>query len=135
MLTPLGLEHELPGRVGLLDLQTHRPDLLAPRRALVAHRHQRPHAAFVARPPRLDALAQPRFLLGQPLVELVLPDGLVRQPLLLPAEERRVVAGPRRQLAAIDLDDARRETLEKRAVVGDEDDGAGVLGEERPRAT
>ena len=46
--------------------------LLAPRRALLAHRHQRAHAAFVARAPRLDALPQPGFLLRQPLVELLL---------------------------------------------------------------
>ncbi len=42
-----------------------------------------------------------------------------------------VVAGPRRQPAAIDLDDARREPLEERAIVRDEHDGAGIVGEER----
>ena len=46
-------------------------------------------------------------------------------------EERRVVARPRRQAAAIEFDDARGQPLEKRAVVGDEEDRAGVLGQER----
>ena len=107
-------------------------DRLAPRRALVAASpcSARTRPSF-ARPPRLDALAQPHFLLGQPLVELLLPDRLVGEPLVLLAEERRVVARPRRQPAAIELDDARREPLEERAIVRDEDDGAGVLGQKR----
>ena len=40
-----------------------------------------------------------------------------------------MVARPRRQLTAIQLDDPRREALQKRAVVGDEEDRAGILGE------
>ena len=95
-----------------------------------AHRHQRPHPALVAGPPRLDALAQPDFFLGQPLVELLLRDGLVREPLLLLSQERRVVARPRRQRAAIDLDDPGRQPLQERAIVGDEHDRAAIVGEE-----
>ena len=40
-----------------------------------------------------------------------------------------VVARPRGEAAAIELDDPRRELLEERAIVRDEDDGAGVVGE------
>ena len=71
----------------------------AARRALLAHRHQRPHASLVAGPPRFDAPPQPDFFLRQPLVELLLRDGLVREPLLLLSQERRIVARPRRQRA------------------------------------
>ena len=131
MATPLGLEHQPSRHVGLLDLQAHRGHLLAARRAFVAHRHERAHAAFVPRPAGLDALPQPDLLDGQTLVELLLLHGLVGEPLLFPAQKRLVVAGPRRELPAIDLDDARREPLEERAIVRDEHDGARVLGQER----
>ena len=53
----------------------------------------------------------------------------VGERLLLAPQVRRVVAGPRRQLAAIELDDPRRQPLQERAVVGDEHHGAVVLGE------
>ena len=49
-------------------------------------------------------------------------------------DEGGVVAGPRRQPAAIELDDPRGEPLEERAVVGDEDDRAGIVERGRPRA-
>ena len=55
---------------------------------------------------------------------------LVGEPLLFLALERGVVAGPRRQPAAIELDDPRRQPLEERAIVRHEDDGAAILGEE-----
>ena len=68
---PLRLEHQLAGLLGLLDLQAHVADLLAPRRALGAHRLERPHAPFVPRAPRLDALPHPHFFFRELLVELV----------------------------------------------------------------
>src|SRR5258706_47523 len=43
---------------------------------------------------------------------------------------RGVIAGPRRQLPAIELDDPRREPPEKRAIVRDEHDCARVTREE-----
>ncbi len=127
----VGFEDELTGRSGRLDLQTDRRGLLASRRPFLTHRHQRANPPFVARPPRLDALTQPRFLLRQALVELFLRDRLVGQPLVLLSKERRVVAGPRGEPSAIDLDDARRDPLEERAVVGDEHERARILGEKR----
>src|SRR5205823_14242345 len=90
-----------------------------------------PDAPFVARAPRLDAAAQPRFLDLHALVELLPRERFVREPLLLLPKERRVVAGPRRQLSAIDLDDARRDALQKRPIVRDEDDGAGIFRQKR----
>ena len=94
------------------------------------HRHQRAHASFVARAPRLDALPQPGFLLRQAFVEFLLLHRLAGHPFLLLPQESRIVAGPRRQLAAIDFDDPGRETLEEGAIVCDEHDGALVIGEE-----
>src|SRR5215813_4733493 len=38
--------------------------------ALSPHGLQRPHSPFIARAPRLDALANPRFFFGQLLVEI-----------------------------------------------------------------
>ena len=127
---PRGFEHDAARRVRQLHLDTRGSRARAPGRAGLPHRQQRAHAALVAGAPRLDALAQPHLLLGEPLVELLLLQRLVREPLVLLAQEGRVVARPRREAPAIELDDARREALEERAVVRHEDQRAGVLGQE-----
>jgi len=88
------------------------------------------NAAFVPRPARLDALPHPHFLFGQLLVELVLEHRLVGERFVLPPEIRRVVAGPRREVAAIQLDDPRRHPLEEGAIVRDEHHRARILQEE-----
>ena len=69
LLTPLGLEHQLAGASPAVDRQPHVAGLRAVRRALGAQLHQVLDAPFVPRPPRLDALAQPRLFLRQLLVE------------------------------------------------------------------
>ena len=130
----LHFEHELARRVGALGLQLHVAHLLAARGPLGAHRLERAHASLVPCPPRLDALPQPHFLLGELLVEALLLGRFVRERLVLAAQVGGVVAGPRRQPAAIELDDPRRETLEKRAVVRDEHHRAGVARRGSPRA-
>ncbi len=130
----LGLEHHLPGPVAGLGLQPDAADLVAAFRALLAHGHQRADPPLVARAPGLDALAQPRLFLREPLVELLVLDGLVREPVFLLSKEGLVVARPGRQPAAIELDDAGGDALQKRAVVGDEHDGAAVVVEEASRA-
>ena len=99
--------------------------------AFLAHRHQRADAPFVAGAPRLDAATQPRFFLRQALVEFLRGQRFAREPRVLLLEKGRVVARPRRQSSAVELDDARRETFEKRAIVRDEDDRAGVGREKR----
>src|SRR5678809_928324 len=53
--------------VGHLGTELDAADACAPRRAVFTHGQERAHTTFVARPPGLDALAQPRFLLGQML--------------------------------------------------------------------
>ncbi len=55
---------------------------------------------------------------------------LVGEPFFLLALERGVITRPRRQLAAIDLDDAGRQPLEERAIVRHEHHRALVFGEE-----
>ena len=54
---------------------------------------------------------------------------LAREPFLLLAQEGLIVAGPGGQRAAIELDDPGRQPLQERAIVRDEDDRTGVLGE------
>ena len=125
---PFGLEDQPSRGVGPLDPQADRADGRAPRGALLAHRHQRAHPALVARAPRLDALPQPHFFLRQTLVELVLlatPSLASHSSFFL--HEGGIVARPGRQRAAIDLDNARGEPLQERAVVRDEDERAAVV--------
>ena len=55
---------------------------------------------------------------------------LEREPLLLLVEPRRVVALERDAAAAVDLEDPARDVVEEVAIMGDGDDGAGVLAEE-----
>ena len=131
---PLGLEHQLARLLGLLDLQPHVADLLAPRRALRAHRlSARTRPSFRVRraliPWRSHASSSASFLSNFSCWTASLASDF-----FLPPQVGRVVAGPRRQPAAIELDDARREPLEERAVVGDEHDRAVVVGEEALRA-
>jgi len=111
-------------------VEPHPAELLASCGALGAHRQQRLHPPFVTRPPRLDPLTEPGFFLGELLVELRPLHGLAGQPFLLLADEGRIVTWPRREPAAIELDDPGREPLEKGAVVGDEDHRAGIFEQE-----
>ena len=65
------LGDQLAGALAGVDRQLARcPSALAPRGALLAQALEPPHAAFVARAARLDALADPHFLLRPELVEL-----------------------------------------------------------------
>ncbi len=111
------------------------PTLGAVRGALLAQLHQVAHAAFVPRAPRLDALPQPGLFLLELLVEpLELARlGVERVGLLL--EVQRVAPRPRRQAAAIELDDARRQRREERAIVRHEEQRAGEAVAGSPRAS
>ena len=70
------------------------------------------------------SLFDPHFFLGQPLVKELLLPGLGVQDLIAALEERRIVAGPVVELAAVELDDSRGQLFQKHPVVGDEDQGA-----------
>ena len=91
------------------------------------HGDQGAHPALVAGAPRLDALPQPGFLVGQAFIKLLVLDRSIGQPLLLAPEKRRVVARSRRQAAAIQLDDARGEPLQECAIVRDERSGDAIV--------
>ena len=89
-------------------------------------------AALVAGAAGLDPLANPDLFLGEPLVEERVLPRLGGEDLLPALEERRVVAGPVVEPAAVELDDPGGQPFEEDAVVGDEDErarrsGAGSL--------
>ena len=119
-----GLDDQGARSLGLLRRDSCRALALAPFAALLAHRLERADAAFVAGAPGLDPFADPHFFLGQPLVEELLLPGLGVQDLVAALEERRIVAGPVVELAAVELDDPRRQLFQEHPVVGDEDQGA-----------
>src|SRR5439155_13621721 len=85
--------------------------------ALLTQMLKAPHAAFVARAPRLDALADPGLLLRPELVELALHDGFDRELSRFQVFVTRVIPGKGEKLAPIELDDARRDAVEEGAVV------------------
>src|SRR6202030_3007689 len=100
-----------------VDGQLDVADALAPLGALVAQSLQAPHAPLVARPPGFDALADPNFFLGPELIELAPRHGLGGKLVRLARFVRGEVAGIRSQQAAIELDDAGRDAIEKGAIV------------------
>ena len=104
----------------LLDLEFDLPDALATLAALPAQLLEGANPAFVARAPRLDTLADPRFLLRQLLVEQRRMLGLDFERGELLQHVIIVVAAPLPQLSAIQFDDASREAADERAVVTDE---------------
>ena len=117
----------MPGSIGRPEVYADGALLRSPCGALLAHRHQPADAPLVASPPRLDAPAQPDLLLRHLLVERRGRERFVGQPRLLLLEECPVIAGPGRQLTAVEFDDAARHPLEKHAVVRDDGDGAGIV--------
>src|SRR5690606_20894423 len=114
------LDHLLARRRALRDFHAHIAGQLAALATLTAHRFQAPHPALVPGPARLDALADPGFLLRQQLVEARALLLLRIQPLLAAAFVVGPVAGPAAHLPAVDLDDARGQGAQEAAVVGDE---------------
>ena len=122
----LGLEHELAGGLGRVDGHPDgaglravlgallraapsdrltRPSLRVRRALTPCRSHASSFASFLSRRSSSRASA---FERGRLLLEIL-----------------RVAARPRRQPAAIELDDPRRERVEERAVVGDEQQRAG----------
>jgi hypothetical protein len=91
------------------------------RRPVRAQLLEPPHAPFVAGTARLDALAYPGLLLLPELVEAPVGEGLGGEFLRLGAFVGREVPGIRAQDAAVELDDARRHSIEESAVVRHDD--------------
>src|SRR5216684_8460820 len=105
------------------DRELHVADARTARGALLAQALEALDSAFVARAPRLDAFADPGFFLRPELVELARGDRLGGELAGLDALVIGEVAGVGAQHAAIELEDARREAVEKGAVVRDDDRG------------
>ena len=91
-----------------------------PLAADLPHLLQGPDAAFIAGASGLDALTNPGLFLCQLLVEQRVLSLLGNQRGLLAFEERRVVARPIEEPAAIDFEDPRGQLAEEHAVVRDE---------------
>ena len=99
-------------------------ETVAARSALAAQLLEAQHAALVARAARLDAFADPHFLLREQLVEFrVLLRFGVEQLLLAPLIVG-ITAGKARQPPAVELDHARRHVVQKTPVVRDEQHAA-----------
>ena len=81
---------------------------------------ERADSAFVASAPRLDALADPRLLLRELLVEQRRVLGLDVERGAFLEHVVVVAAGPAREAAAIELHDARRKTPDEGAIVAHE---------------
>ena len=115
------LGDQLAGALARIEREFDAAHLFATRGALVAQRFQSAHATFVARAAGFDAPANPDFFLRPELVELAIDDVLGRELFALARFVRGEVAGIRTQQAAIQLDDARDDAIEKRAIVSDDD--------------
>ncbi len=126
----LGLDDQAARAVGLLDLHPGGALAFAALAAGLAHGLERPDAALVAGAAGLDSLANPDLFLRQLLVEEGRLPLLGGEELLLALEERRVVAGPVVEAAAVELGDPGGQPAEERAVVGDEDQRAAVAEQE-----
>ena len=129
-----GFENEPSRLIRQLDLEAHAARQFPAGSALRAHCHQSLDPPLIPRPPRLDALPQPCLLPGEALVELLLLQGLVGEPLFFLALKRLVIARPRCQGPAIEFDDSRSEPPEKSPIVRDEQDGSRIILQEKSRA-
>ena len=132
---PFRLDDQRARALGLLGLHARGALPLAPLLVGLAHRLERADAPLVAGAAGLDPLADPGLLLGQLLVEERLLLGLGGEQLLAPLQERRVVAGPVVEVAAVELDDPGGQPFQEDAVVGDEDERAAVAQQERSPAS
>src|SRR5207302_135086 len=117
------LGDELARALARIHAQLDVAEALAPRGPLNSQPLEPLYATLVAGAPRFDALADPNLLLLPELVEAS-PRGLLGAELLILARfVGAEVSRVRAQHAPIQLDDARRDAVEKRAVMGDHDGG------------
>ena len=114
------IEHPFSGILRLRRLHLDIAGGFAPLRALAAHRFQAADTAFIAGAARFDALPDPDFFLRQQFVETGTVLGFVVLTLGQTALVIAPIAGPGRDRAAVDFDDAGGQILQKTAVMGDE---------------
>ena len=101
----------LAGALRGLYVQRRAGAALAALPAFLAHGFKSPHAAFVARAPRLDALANPALFLRQAAVEQGIGLVLGGQLLLAMLHKAAIVAPPQREMAAIEFGNVLGHTL------------------------
>ena len=127
----LRLDDDLPRERAGADRELRRAGAGAALGDLRAELQERLHAAHVARAAGGDAVDDPVLLLPE-LHGLLLPGALLlREELVLAAQERRPVAVPAGEPAAVEVEDAPRDAAQERAVVRDEDAREPGAGEER----
>ena len=98
--------------------------------ALGAHFQQGFEAALAAGAAGLDSLAEPGFFNRQFFVEKPVLALFIGQAFLFALEKGRVIAAPVQQPAAVDFNDPAGQFLHQQPVMGDEQDGAAVFGQE-----
>src|SRR5690606_9117000 len=111
------LGNQLSGALAIGQREADLALLFATSGALAAQGLQAPDPAFVARAPRLDALADPDLFLAQQLVETRLSQSFGFQPLCLAHLPGAEIARKAQQASTVQLDDARGHHIEKSAVV------------------
>src|SRR6185436_12729227 len=115
------LRDQLAGALAGVERELEIAETFAPCRSFDAQRFEPTHPALVARAARFDAAPDPDFFLRPELVELAIRNVLGRELLALARFVSCEVAGKAAQQAAIQLDDARDDAIEKGAVVRDHD--------------
>ena len=110
-----------------VHVQPDASDRVAPCRAAFAQDIKSPNAALAAGPSCLDALAHPYFLLGEQLVRLGVDNQLLRDLVLLLRQIAGKVARVGAKPAAVKLDNAGRDAVQKCAIVRDRHNAASEL--------
>ena len=124
----LEFRHELPRALALRHGNGNLAESLPPCRAFQAQAFEPAHAAFVARAPRLDALADPHLFLRQQLVELLVVHRFHRELLGLALFVCGEAAGIKTQPAAIEFGNGGDGAVEEGAVMGHDKHRAGKVG-------
>ncbi len=94
-------------------------------------RFQRTHTTFITGTTGFDALTDPHLFLRQFAVEFGVLHLFNAQRFLFAFQIEIVVAWPGDQLATVQIDNARRHVADKRTVMGNKDDAAGEVLQER----
>ena len=115
------LGHQLAALFTGIQCQLDLSLAITPRRTVTPQLLEAQDAAFVARTPGFHALPDPHLFLCQELVEPGVGNFLVVQHLRLALLILGEAAGAAHQLAAVEFDDACRQTIEEAPVVGDEE--------------
>ncbi len=120
----LHFENDFAGARSLFNLHPGTAHHFPALAALTTHRLQGANAAFVTRAARFDPLTDPHFFLSELAVEFRILQFFNPQGFFFIQQILIVIARVGHQLAAIEVDDARRHIADKGAVVRNKDNGA-----------